>query len=251
MSAPTVVTTQAELDAAVAADAPRIHIDAGTELVIGGSAHVDWIGGSAHVNRICDTAHVDRIGGSAHVNWICDTARVNWICDTAVAHLHGRATIGAAGSHAVVFRHSPDATVTVGIVIDLTAVDLTDARQWCAHHAVSTLTPLDGPFAGVEVAVLVKVTNDDLRSGRGFHYPVGALVAADDWRDDHDCGGGLHFSPSPLEAWDYHAAAVRALECHIPLTELRPIPGAGAAKVKAPRAHVAREISDPWGRPRR
>lgn len=42
-----------------------------------------------------------------------------------------------------------------------------------------------------EVLVLRK-TNENLKSYNGFEYPRLGKVEALDWKDDDNCGGGLH-----------------------------------------------------------
>ncbi|MBI6949840.1 hypothetical protein JET70_23235, partial [Pseudomonas koreensis] len=45
-----------------------------------------------------------------------------------------------------------------------------------------------------ETALILRTCNADLTSHGGFQWPseVGAVVTAPDWRDDDECGHGLH-----------------------------------------------------------
>ncbi|AYF30636.1 hypothetical protein CSH63_24965 [Micromonospora tulbaghiae] len=137
--------------------------------------------------------------------------------------------------------HSGQATVTGGVLIDLTQLDLANPAAWCDHHGV---TVTDG------TAVLYKALGDDLTAGQEYGkptvYTVGQTVTCDDWRDDDDCGGGLHFSPTPHQASQYHYNATRWLAVEVDVATLRPIDG-GTPKAKAPSCRVLREV-DAFGR---
>ena len=132
-------------------------------------------------------------------------------------HARGEATV-TAGTHVAVHLHSAQATVTGGVVIDVTSLDLTDPQTWCDHHGV---TVRDGR------AVLYKAVDEGLVAGHGYRpttYTVGRTVAAGDWRDDHECGGGLHASPSPHQARAYCPAdQPRFLRVSAPVESIRPI----------------------------
>ena len=88
-----------------------------------------------------------------------------------------------------------------------------------------------------------KAVRADLRSSYGFVYTVGETVTDPLWRDDHDCGGGLHFSPTPVMAAGYDDKATRFLECRVQAADVRTVPGSGAAKLKARSAVVVREVT--------
>ena len=132
-------------------------------------------------------------------------------------HARGEATV-TAGTHVAVHLHSAQATVTGGVVIDVTSLDLTDPQTWCDHHGV---TVRDGR------AVLYKAVDEGLVAGHGYRpttYTVGRTVAAGDWRDDYECGGGLHASPSPHHARVYcPAEQPRFLRVSAPVESIRPI----------------------------
>jgi len=267
------ITTQAELDAALATDDHQpIIIDslAGVWLTItdnhrhpvragdsatvraGGSATVKaW--GSATVEA-WDSATV-KAGGSATVEaWDSATVKA-W--GSATVEAGGSATVKAGGSATVeawdsatvrawdsatvratpyvaVHLHSAQATIHGGVIIDITGLELTDPQTWCAYH-------------GVEVddegwAHLYKAVDDQLVAGHQWvptAYTLGADITPDVWRDDHDCGGGLHACPRPSQARDHYPDATRYLEVTCPVDQLRPIDD---TKAKAPRLHVLREV---------
>ena len=138
-----------------------------------------------------------------------------------------------------VWLHRANATVEGGVLVDLTAVDLDDSDQWLAHHGVEVL---DGR------AVLYKAVDADLVAGHSWRpttYPVGGAVTAADWRDDHDCGGGLHLSPTPGMARDYFTEAERYLRCTAAVEDLRVIDGndhSTTPKVKVRSVRVEAEV---------
>ncbi len=167
--------------------------------------------------------------------------------DSATVRAYGSATVRAYGSatvtatpHVAVHLHSARATVTGGVVIDLTRLDLTDPRTWCEHHGVDIT-------AGGE-ALLYKAVGPDLRAGEDYIptvYEIGATVEATDWRDDHRCGGGLHVSPRPAQARRYrHGTDARYLRVAAPLADIRPI---SADKCKTRQVRVLAEV-DAFGR---
>ncbi|WP_244933060.1 DUF7666 domain-containing protein [Micromonospora tulbaghiae] len=169
-----------------------------------------------------------------------DSATVQAYGTTGV-HAHQRSTV-TAGSHTAVHLHSGQATVTGGVLIDLTQLDLANPAAWCDHHGV---TVTDG------TAVLYKALGDDLTAGQEYGkptvYTVGQTVTCDDWSDTNDCGGGLHFSPTPHQASQYHYDASRWLAVEVDVATLRPITEGGTPKAKAKSCRVLREV-DAFGR---
>jgi len=213
------VTTQTELDAALsgATGDTCIHIKSGAGVWLKLSAS-----GSATVEAY-DSATV-RASGSA-------TVRAS---GSATVHAHRQSKV-TAGPHVAVHLHSAQATITGGVLIDVTQLDLTDAATWCDHYGVDVQ---DGR------AVLFKATDSELvagRSHRATSYTVGTDVVAEDWRDDRACGGGLHLSPRPHQAAQYQNATVktRYLRCTVALEDLRPIDG---GKAKARTCRVEAEV---------
>ncbi len=169
--------------------------------------------------------------------------------DSATVRAYGSATVRASGSATVwaydsatvrarprlaVHLHSGRVTVSGGVLIDHTS-EPTDPIAWCDYHGVEVV---DG------IATLYKAVNDKWTTDRGTDYSPGSLPSCDDWRDDSDCGGGLHFSPTPMEAQAYHREATRYLAVGVTVADLRPIVRPGdTPKAKAPRVVVAcREV---------
>ena len=125
------------------------------------------------------------------------------------------------------------ATVDGGVLIDVTGIDQTDTQQWIDYTGADT--------AGDDYVVLYKAVDSELKSARGFAYPLGETVQDDAWTDDHGCGGGLHLSPTPVQASYYYEDATRFLRCRVHRVDLRPIPG-DVAKAKARRVEVLAEV---------
>ena len=129
---------------------------------------------------------------------------------------------------------SPHAIASGGVIIDMSTINLTDAASWCEHHGVKVV---DG------VATVFKAVDDSWTTDRGTDYSPGSLPDALDWRDDHERGGGLHFSPWPWQALEYHPEATRFIAAGVSIETLRPLRG-GIPQCKAPRVVVAcREVT--------
>ncbi len=238
------VTTQAELDAAlVAADTEAewtdIHIrsDAGVWLYLtrtpDSSSVVAW-GSSSVVAR--GSSSVVARGSSSVEAWASSSVEAR---DSSSVVALGSSSVEARGSSSVVagdyvavHLHSARATTDGGVLIDVTALDESDLTQWASYHGAKVS---DGSL------VLYKAVDADLKSERGFLYPIGETVEAPDWRADNTCGGGLHLSPSPSCAQAYYPSASRFLRCEVDPQDVRPIPG-GVAKAKARRVRVVAEV---------
>ena len=174
-----------------------------------------------------------RAYGSATVR-AYDSATVQ-AYDSATVRAYGSATVRGA-SNVAVHLHSARVTVSGGVVIDITALGLTDPQAWVDHTGAEVR---DG------LVVLYKSVDRTLAAGHSHRttlYPIGETVTAPDWRDDHECGGGLHASPHPHQALHYYPGAERMLEVTVPLADLRPIPGR-VAKAKARMVTVVREVA--------
>ena len=267
-----IITTQKELDAAVEAGEPGIIIDspAGVWLTVKGSSIVEARGsarvvawGSARVEargsarvEAWDSSSVEARGSARVVAWgsarveARGSARVEaWDSSSVVAR--GSATVEAYGSATVVawdsarveaspyvavYLHSARATVTGGVIIDITALDLTGLTDWAEYHGVEVV---DGEV------IVYKAVDADLRSERDFAYPIGETVTCPDWDPAPVCGGGLHFSPRPAQAREYYRAAARFLRCAVPVDDLTIIDGDAThmtPKLKARTVRVLCEV---------
>ncbi len=160
-----------------------------------------------------------------------DSATVHaW--DSATVHAGGSATVHAGGSatvHAGKFvatqKMSRLANVTGGHIIEIEPA--TSPGDWAEIHLAAPHE--DG------VLVLYKAVSDDYRSGYDFEYKPGSMPVAPDWDGgDAECGGGLHFCASPMEAMAYHSEATRFMACPVALDDLAVVPNpAYPNKIKA------------------
>ena len=206
-----VVTTQAELDAAL--NDPAITY-ADHEIMIQSSKGL-WI-------VVKDSRGKDvRAGGSATVR--------AW--DNATVRAGGSATVEA-GIYVPVHVYGTGVILRGGIPIRPESVKTITSESWCAAQLVTV--DADG------MAHLYKAVNSDGESDWGGIYIVGETT--DDtrnWSDDRECGHGLHACPTPFLAQQHFKEAVRFFEVTCPVESLRPI---DSTKCKAPRLHVLREV---------
>ena len=213
----TTVTTQAGLDAALA--------DGAGEIIINSPAGV-WL-------QLTDS------GSSSVVAW--DSSSVEaWDSSRVEARDSSRvvardSSIVEAGAYTAVHLWSQQVRLSGGVVIDMTAVDLTDPAAWVAYHGVKVT---DGGKA-----VLFKAVDADLHAGHGHtlaRYPVGETVTAPDFPPADRCGGGLHFGVTPAHARRYFNGTgdPRFLAVEVAVETLVPLDD----KAKAPSCTVVGEV---------
>ena len=162
--------------------------------------------------------------------------------DSATVRAFGSATVRAydsatvrASAYVAVHLFSARATVTGGVVIDVTALDLTQIRTWAAYH---------GAVADDEHLTVYKAVGDDWQTDRkGWVYEPGLTVEAADWDGLAECGGGLHLCATPSRSGRYYAAATRFVECLVDMSEAVVV----GDKIKARSVRVVREV-DLFGR---
>ena len=216
------VTTQAELDKAIA---DRIdYIDIRSER----GMWLDVRACDSSTVRACDSSTVRACDSSTVTAYGSSTVTAY---DSSTVTAYGSSTVTAYGSSTVtaksrvaVHLHSGRATIAGGVIIDHTQ-EPDDPAAWCAWHDIDIT---DG------IATVYKAVNDRWTTGRGTDYSPGALPSCDDWSDDNECGGGLHFSPTPVQALAYHGEATRFVAVGVAVADLRPILGS-TPKCKAPR----------------
>lgn len=216
------VTNQAELDQALTEKVEWIDIK---------SPQGVWLEvracDSATV-RACDSATVTAYGSATVTAYdsatvtACDSATVR-AYDSATVRAYGSATVRAYGSVSV-HLHSATVNVSGGVILDHTKdADMTP-QEWCKYHGVKVSRG---------IATLYKAVNDHWSTARGTDYSPGSKPACDDWEDGNDCGGGLHFGPTPTHALAYHMDATRFVAVGVKVSDIRVIPY-GTAKCKAP-----------------
>ena len=269
----TTVTTQQELDAAIERGDERIIIDSprGVWLRVGGSSTVtardsstvEARGSSIVTARDSsivtaresstvtarESSTVEAWGSSTVEAWGSSTVEARGSStvearESSTVTARDSSTVTArdsstvtAGKWTAVHLHSARATITGGVVIDVTNLDLTDPTTWCDYHGATTT---DGK------AIVYKAVSPELLAGQGHRpteYPIGGTVTAPDWSSERACGRGLHFSPSPAQAAGYYQGyepknTLRYLACEVDVATLVPLED----KVKAPSCRVLHEV---------
>ena len=269
------ITTQAEMDQAVADGVHCIKIRSphGVWITVGACGSSTVTARDSSTVRACDSSTVTAYDSSTVR--ACDSSKVTArdsstvtaygsstvtaydsstvrACDSSTVTAYGSSTVTAYGSSTVtaydsstvtakarvaVHLHSGHAHIDGGVLIDHTA-EPGDAAMWCAYHAVRVTHG---------IATLYKAVDDAWTTSRGFDYSPGATPSAPDWSPAPACGGGLHFSPSPIEALAYKPDATRFVAVGVALDTLVPILG-GTPKAKAPAVVVACREVDMDGR---
>jgi len=138
------------------------------------------------------------------------------------------AVIAKAASTVSVLIHGTRSKVAGG---KKTRVNLKTGANWCSYYGVPVK-------AGV--AVLYKAVRDDFKTGKfGFLYQPGTKPISPDWDGPaRECGGGLHFSPSPRAALEFDSEATRFVACPVKVSEIVIHPnGSYPQKCKAPRVY--------------
>jgi len=226
-----IVTTQAELDKALADKVAWIEIrsKAGVWLEVraSGSSTVRAYGsstvrayGSSTVTAY-DSSTVTASDSSTVTAYDSSTVTAY---DSSTVRAYGSSTVRASPMVAV-HLHAATVQLTGGTVLDHTKVADMNAKAWCAYHGVTVERG---------IATLYKAVNDRWTTDRGYDYSPGQKPEAPDWSDTPDCGGGLHFGPTPVHALAYHRTATKFVAVGVRVSELRQIPGS-TAKAKAPR----------------
>jgi len=112
-----------------------------------------------------------------------------------------------------------------------TCIRIRNAKEWCNYYGI----PIKSG-----VVVLYKSVNGDYSSGHdgAVFYKPGTKPKAPDWDGgDAECGGGLHFSPTPMLALDFYSPNDgRLVGCPVRVSEIVVHGDAECLqKVKAPR----------------
>ena len=231
------VRTQAEFDAAISrgdkaiciagsfrlvtsgGDAPKIEVRAGVSLyvVARGSSqpHV--------VARESSQPHVEAWGSSQPRVVARESSQPHVEARGYVqVSLFGKVLARATANVAVLIRGN-DPQVEGGIQ---TRFHIDTPQAWCDYYGVAVE---DG------VATLYKALDENFKSLHGMNYAPGTIPVAPDWDDGkRECGGGLHFSPTPAMALEFNEGAGKFVGCPVALSEIAIHPdGEMPQKVKA------------------
>ena len=108
----------------------------------------------------------------------------------------------------VAWKKSVDATITgTGHVIDMSAVDLSNPDEWVEY--VGANVDEEGQ---VHLYKAVDDNLESAYSKDKFAYEIGSIVEPEWWEDNNFCGNGIHLCPSPQHARDHFPDATRFLE---------------------------------------
>jgi len=166
--------------------------------------------------------------------------------ESSTVQAYGSSTVQAyesstvtAGSLVAVHLFSANATINGGVIIDVSIIDDSDAKQWADYYGAE--------INGDEV-FLYKALSEDLISGKtygpGIKWPTSGVVSCNDWEPTNECGGGLHLSPHPHQAAAYcEPEAERMLLCSVKMDDICPIPTSTAPKCKVQGVTVLREVA--------
>ena len=100
-------------------------------------------------------------------------------------------------------------------------VKIDSPRAWCDYYGVE----ISGSVGDGRIAVLYKSVDDDYSTSRGraagVFYRPGETPMAPDWDGGlAECGGGLHFSPTPKMALEFNIGT-HFVACPVLLTDMR------------------------------
>lgn len=211
MTTRVIVSSQNEFDACVAAG--NFPVAVGCRIIVTQSIQLEAGDGATVVARGSSQPHVVARGH----------------CQLSLfSSLFGFGRVIAECSDAVsVLVHGARAEVRGGRV---TRVDISTQELWCEYYGVDVA---DG------VATLFKAVDSDYSTSRArprnIFYRPGETPSAPDWDGGAaECGGGLHFSPTPAMALEFNSGAKRFVACPVRLADIAVHPdGEYPQKVKA------------------
>jgi hypothetical protein len=208
--------------------------------VLRGSSHAELWGSSHAV--LWDSSHAVLRGSSHAVLWDSSHAELR---DSSHAELrdsshavlwdssHAELRSPLVAVHKQINSWSKPKVTGKGVVIEV--LPCKTPEEWCERYGLKVSRG---------AATLYKALDADLKATRNFAYPIGETVAAPDWDGGvAECGGGLHFSPSPAHALDFNREAKRFVACRVKLADIAVHEDATyPAKVKAKRCRVLYEV---------
>jgi len=130
-----------------------------------------------------------------------------WDNSTAVLWGNSRATTFSAFS--VIILRSPSAKASGGIIVKAYEQP-TNPWEWCKATNV---------IIRAGYAYLYKRVSGDLTTRNGFKYTLRTKVIAPDFNKENECGGGLHFCPTPPQC-DQFRDDGPYIKCRVPLDEM-------------------------------
>jgi hypothetical protein len=156
-----------------------------------------------------------------------------------MAHAYDSATVHAT-PYVAVHLHSATVTHDGGVIIDVAGLDRSGTYTWAVYHGVEVVA---AKKSADDELIVYKAVDDNLKSGRGFTYPIGETVSCPDWDPRDACGNGLHLSPRPHHALYYFDRATRFLKCAVKAADLTVIDG-NSGDVPKLKARVVRVLAE-------
>ena len=176
----------------------------------------------------CTGTESFQIYGSAQVT-ASDSAQVR-ASGSAQVRAFGSAQVRAYGSAQVTASDSAQVTasdfnaVTIhgqkvkakgGVQIRIP--EIATAKEWCDFYGVDIKKGVAVLFKGVDE----DFSTDNARI-RGIFYTSGGKPQAADWDGgEAECGGGLHFSPSPIHTLKFNSAAKHFMACPLKVSQIK------------------------------
>jgi hypothetical protein len=145
-------------------------------------------------------------------------------------------------AHIRVFKGGPHITATPSVRVSILRGDPTIVGTTQIYKITENTPEAWCQFYGVPIhpdgtVILYKALNEGFKARNDFEYLPGSCPIAPDWDPERECGGGLHFSPNPREAFEFNIWASHFVACPILLSEIKThiFSGVYPEKVKAPR----------------
>jgi hypothetical protein len=210
------VRSQAQADAAVKNGETEIHVFANVTLIFGaGTPHVEaWGSSQPHVEAWeSSQPHVEAWGSSQpHVEARGSSQPHVEAWAYAILAIRGRCKVTATAEVRIRIDGG-DPEVSGGVVHRVPPI--TSPSAWCERYDIPVA---DG------VAVLFKCLSESFSSHWGFDYTPGTTPVAKDWDGGKkECGGGLHFCPTPGHARGYQQG-LRYVACPVALADMAVVP---------------------------
>ena len=109
--------------------------------------------------------------------------------------------------------------------------EIATMKEWCEFYGVDVKRG---------IAVVFKAVDNDYSTANArpkkIFYTPGSKPTAPDWDGGRqECGGGLHFSPTPGHALDFNREAKRFIACPVKVSEIKIVKNPHyPEKIKAP-----------------
>ena len=115
-----------------------------------------------------------------------------------------------ASAHVVIMIHGECKSITGGVRFK--AMEIKTPEDWCEYYGLKVSRG---------VVTLYKALNHAFISPKGTSYAPGEKPEAKDWDGGRaECGGGLHFSPSPTFAREFSREAEKYAACPINIKDI-------------------------------